>query len=55
MAPILEQRDSAPQSGLSFADDEARQHAFQQWRIWSSLNLQSPLFGPLDAIEGTTL
>ncbi len=40
---------------IGFATEEARREAIRKWRVWRAVKLQSPLFGPLDAIAGTTL
>jgi hypothetical protein len=40
---------------IGFATEEARREAIRKWRVWRAVKLQSPLFGPLDAITGTTL
>lgn len=44
----------SPQS-IGFEQDEDRQLAIRQWRRWRAIHLHSPLFSPLDAVEGITL
>ena len=40
---------------VGFENDDTRQAALRKWRYWRAIHLRSPLFGPLDAIEGVTL
>jgi hypothetical protein len=55
-SPLAENAQTvySPQS-VGFATEEDRQAALRKWRRWRAIQLRSPRFPPLDAVEGVTL